>query len=36
VIVNVGVYMSLMVSVDQRGEVDALIAELERARAAQE
>jgi hypothetical protein len=36
VIVNVGVYMSLMVSADQRGEVDALIAELEKARAAQE
>ncbi len=33
-IVNVGVYMSLMVSADQRGELDALIAEL--ARAAQE
>jgi hypothetical protein len=36
VIVNVGVFMSLMVGADQRGEVDALIAELERARAAQE
>jgi len=32
VIVNVGVFMSLMVAAEQRAEVDALIAELEKAR----
>jgi hypothetical protein len=35
VIVNVGVHMSLMVKAEQRAEVDALIAELERARESQ-
>jgi hypothetical protein len=34
VIVNCGVYLSLMVRAEQRPEVDALIAELERARGA--
>jgi hypothetical protein len=33
VIVDVGVHMSLMVDAGQRGEVDALIAELESAKA---
>jgi hypothetical protein len=36
VIVKVGVHMSLMVKAEQRGEVDALIAELEKARAEHE
>jgi hypothetical protein len=35
VIVNVGTFMSLMVKAEQRPEIDALIAELERQRDAQ-